>query len=110
MKTFRGSGPGSANIDMDRGLDLIETYEEKLEYFESQRLELSEFFRNVGVDYYYFATVNAEQLFDMELTDYTEFNRFIQEFDYLKLVGGKLNYLQIILHKLNIKQHSLLLI
>lgn len=40
-----------------------------------------------------FATVNAEQLFDMELTDYTEFNRIKQEFDYLKLVGGKLNSL-----------------
>lgn len=31
--------------------------------------------------------VHAEQLFDMELTDYTEFNLIKQEFDYLKLVG-----------------------
>lgn len=53
MKTFRVSGPGSADIDMDRGLDLIGTYGEKLEYFESQRLELSEFVVNVGVDAIY---------------------------------------------------------
>lgn len=32
--------------------------------------------------------VNAEQLFDMELTDYSEFLLVKQEFQYLKIVGG----------------------
>lgn len=43
MATFRVAGPGAANIEMDRGLALIEPYAEKLDYFEAQRLDLSEF-------------------------------------------------------------------
>ena len=39
-------------------------------------------------------TVNAEQLFDMELTDYSEFNSIKQEFGYLKIVGDDLNALK----------------
>lgn len=43
METFRVAGPAAAGIDMDRGLALIEPYAEKLDYFEAQRLDLSEF-------------------------------------------------------------------
>lgn len=41
MTTFRATGPGAS--EMDHGLTLIESYAEKLDYFESQRLDLSEF-------------------------------------------------------------------
>lgn len=43
METFRVAGPAAAHVDMEHGLSLIGTYAEKLDYFEAQRLDLSEF-------------------------------------------------------------------
>lgn len=42
MANFRATGPG-APVEMGHGLKLIEPYSEKLNYFEAQRLDLSEF-------------------------------------------------------------------
>lgn len=49
METFRVAGPGAANVEMDQGLALIEPYSEKLDYYEAQRLDLSEFNAFLGV-------------------------------------------------------------
>lgn len=43
MVNFRATGPGAPDVEMDHGLTLIEPYSEKLNYFEAQRLDLSEF-------------------------------------------------------------------
>lgn len=109
IETFATTGPGAPTVGMDLGLTLIESYTEKLNYFEAQRLDLCEYnmigntkiglisetdISNYFIDHFVamnlpLFAVHAERLFDMELTDYTEFNRIKREFEYLKLVSRR---------------------
>lgn len=43
IRSFDNDGPGSVAEDMERGLELIETFAEKVDYFDGQRLDLSEY-------------------------------------------------------------------
>lgn len=40
--SFDNDGPGSVGEDMERGLELIDRFAEKVDYFDGQRLEFSE--------------------------------------------------------------------
>ncbi|XP_055696351.1 dynein axonemal heavy chain 10 [Lutzomyia longipalpis] len=70
IKKFNDMGPGSVGDDMNRGLDLMDTFDSLFDTYEAQRLDL----------------VNAEKLFDMPLTDYTGFLRTKKDFENLKMI------------------------
>ncbi|GAB0094127.1 Dynein heavy chain [Sergentomyia squamirostris] len=70
IKKFNDMGPGSVGDDMNRGLDLMETFDSLFATYEAQRLDF----------------VNAEKLFDMPLTDYTEFLHAKKDFENLRMI------------------------
>lgn len=65
MATFEAEGPGAVGHDMDRGIKLMDAYVVRFDDLDAQRLEL----------------MKAEKLFDLPLTDYTDFLRVKREFE-----------------------------
>ncbi|XP_055373636.1 dynein axonemal heavy chain 10 [Condylostylus longicornis] len=65
IEDFEKNGPGSVGTDLDRGVKLMETYGQKFENIEARRYELA----------------SAEKLFDLPLTDYTDYLKCRADFD-----------------------------
>ncbi|XP_055618804.1 dynein axonemal heavy chain 10 isoform X2 [Toxorhynchites rutilus septentrionalis] len=70
IQRYKSEGPGTVGLNLDRGLELMETYGKEIEATEKQRVELE----------------NAEKLFDIPLTDYNEFLQCKEEYDAMKVV------------------------
>uniref|UniRef100_A0A182IR22 AAA+ ATPase domain-containing protein n=1 Tax=Anopheles atroparvus TaxID=41427 RepID=A0A182IR22_ANOAO len=67
---FRAEGPGTVGLDLDRGVELMETYGKEIDLMDRQRIELE----------------NAEKLFDIPLTDYDDFLQCKHEYEEIQVV------------------------
>lgn len=70
VATFDAEGPGAVGHDMDRGIKLMEAYALKFDEMDGQRIEL----------------VKAEKLFDMPVTDYSDFLRAKQDYEGMHVI------------------------
>nr|XP_040226033.2 dynein axonemal heavy chain 10 isoform X2 [Anopheles coluzzii] len=67
---FRTEGPGTVGLDLDRGVELMDSYGKEIELMDRQRIELE----------------NAEKLFDIPLTDYSDFLQCKHEYEEIQVV------------------------
>lgn len=70
VKRYDEEGPGTVGEEMDRGMNLLDDYEEEMVKLDKKRLDLQA----------------AELLFDQPLTDYSEFLRVKQDMQYLQMI------------------------
>uniref|UniRef100_A0A182K9N1 Dynein heavy chain linker domain-containing protein n=1 Tax=Anopheles christyi TaxID=43041 RepID=A0A182K9N1_9DIPT len=67
---FRTEGPGTVGLDLDRGVELMDSYGKEIDLMDRQRIELE----------------NAEKLFDIPLTDYSDFLQCQHEYEEIQVV------------------------
>ncbi|XP_053669700.1 dynein axonemal heavy chain 10 [Anopheles nili] len=67
---FQSEGPGTVGLDLDKGVELMDTYGKEIDQMDRQRIELE----------------NAEKLFDIPLTDYSNFLQCKLEYEEMQVV------------------------
>ncbi|XP_058060896.1 dynein axonemal heavy chain 10 [Anopheles bellator] len=70
ISRFRSEGPGTVGLDLERGVELMDSYGKEIDQIDRQRIELE----------------NAEKLFDIPLTDYNEFLKSKREYEEMQVV------------------------
>uniref|UniRef100_A0A182NRZ8 AAA+ ATPase domain-containing protein n=1 Tax=Anopheles dirus TaxID=7168 RepID=A0A182NRZ8_9DIPT len=67
---FRTEGPGTVGLDLDKGVELMDSFGKEIDLMDRQRIELE----------------NAEKLFDIPLTDYKDFLQCKVEYEEIQVV------------------------
>lgn len=82
-------GPGNVGQHMDEGLQLMEFYTQEFEKLENTRIEMGNFCMiSINSDFFIHLTflVNAEKLFDIDITDYSEYLTAKTDFENMQII------------------------